>query len=123
MSAEHPFTLFCDTTELIRKWFSPTPPQRHPSLRLRGFAPSHAWAIPVAFDKGDKVADKATKLMPALKGRDIPAQGNALGNRAKNRRALKGRDIVPEKRPAIPLMIGRAFSPCLYLPRFPRASP
>jgi hypothetical protein len=35
---------------------------------------------PEAFDKGDKVTDKATKLLKALKGRDIPAQGNALGN-------------------------------------------
>jgi hypothetical protein len=43
-------------------------------------------SFPVAFDKGDKVTDKAlaTKLMKALKGRNIPAQGNALGNGAKN---------------------------------------
>ncbi len=34
--------------------------------------------------KATKLPTKvATKLMPALKGRDIPAQGNALGNEAK----------------------------------------
>jgi hypothetical protein len=39
----------------------------------------------VAFDEDDKVTDKAlaTKLMKALKGRDIPAQRNALGIPAK----------------------------------------
>ena len=34
--------------------------------------------------KATKLPTKlATKLMTALKGRDIPAQGNALGNKAK----------------------------------------
>ena len=37
-----------------------------------------------SFDEGDKVTDKATELLQALRGHDMPAQGNALGNGQKN---------------------------------------
>ena len=54
-------------------------------------------------------------LMAALKGRDIPAQGNALGNGTKLRLALKGRDIV-RGIAGVCRMIGRAFSARFLLP-------
>ena len=39
----------------------------------------------ITLSRSTKLPTKlATKLMKALKGRDIPAQGNALGNGAKN---------------------------------------
>jgi hypothetical protein len=41
-------------------------------------------------------------LLKALKGRDIPAQGNALGNGMENRRALKGRDMASWQQAYLP---------------------
>ena len=74
--------------------------ESHPTLPLRAVGKGQVRdAVPVASlslsTKATKLPTKlATKLMKALKGRDIPAQGNALGNGAKYRQALKGRDIV-----------------------------
>jgi hypothetical protein len=64
--------------------------ESHPTLPLRAVGKGQVRdAVPVASlslsTKATKLPTKlATKLMKALKGRNIPAQGNALGNGQKN---------------------------------------
>ena len=78
---------------------------------------------PVAFDKGDKVTDKARdKVDNSPERARHTSPGQRPGERGENRQALKGRDIVQGNR-FVYRMIGRAFSPRFPLPWFPRASP
>jgi hypothetical protein len=80
-------------TKLATKWGHHSKPSlkltlnRHASstrLILPGLAASRGLSLPLSTKAAKLLTKLATKWMKALKGRDIPAQGNALGNGAKN---------------------------------------
>ena len=54
------------------------------------------------------VSELVSGFILALKGRDIPAQGNALGSDPPIRKALKGRDIsvLNVSIPDVPFIVG-----------------
>ena len=60
--------------------------------RLAGRMPVHK-TMPAKPQGKWVVSELVSGFILALKGRDIPAQGNALGSDPPIRKALKGRDI------------------------------